>query len=101
MSIQSEITRIAGNVTESINALEELGVNATNSNELPGAIRAIPRAEVVQNVGNSETAVMSQKAVTDALNALGVEPADDDIPKVFLRYSLETRAASSSVSSCG
>lgn len=76
MSVQSEITRIANNVSESSEALEEFGVSAANSDELAGAIRAIPRAEVVQVAGDSTTAVMSQAAVTAELSQLSNEKVD-------------------------
>lgn len=39
---------------------------------------------VVQGTGDSETAVMSQAAVTKELSQLSNEKADEDIPKVFL-----------------
>lgn len=79
MSVQTEIDRISGNVAATYKAAEELGANLPaeqNSDNLPGTIRAIPTAEIVQETGSSETAIMSQAAVTRELNKQSEEIAD-------------------------
>lgn len=76
MSIQSELTRIANNVSESVTALEELGVTATSSDDIAAGIRAIPRAEIVQETGGDTAAVMSQAAVTAELSRLSSDKVD-------------------------
>ena len=79
MSVQTEIDRINGNVAASYSAVEELGADLPaeqNSDNLPETIRAIPTAEVVQEPGSSETAIMSQAAVTAAVNKQAEEIAD-------------------------
>ena len=72
MSVQSEIDRISGNVADTMSALSEYGVDTTgaNSDDMAGLVRAIPKVTVVQGTGDSETAVMSQAAVTAALDDL-------------------------------
>lgn len=72
MSVQSEIERISYNINDSLAAVAELGVEVpvgANSNDLAALIRAIPRASIVQTTGQSESDIMSQKAVTDAIAA--------------------------------
>lgn len=72
MSIKSEIDRISGNVDDALAATAEMGaeVPATaNSNNLGTLIRSIPKVNVVQTTGDSTTDVMSQAAVTNALDS--------------------------------
>lgn len=78
MGVQNEIDRISGNVADTMSALSEYGVDTTgaNSDDMAGLVRAIPKATIVQETGDSETAVMSQAAVTAALNQLGNEKVD-------------------------
>lgn len=80
MSVQSEIDRISGNVADTMSALGEYGVDTTgaNSDDMAGLVRAIPKATIVQGTGDSEEAVMSQKAVTEEINKLTNEKVDKD-----------------------
>lgn len=71
MSINSEIERISGNVSDALAATAEMGANVpatASSDNLGTLIRAIPRVNVVQSTGSSTSDVMSQAAVTNALN---------------------------------
>ena len=78
MSVQNEIDRISGNVSDTMDALNEYGVDTTgaNSDDMAGLVRAIPKATVVQATGESTTDVMSQAAVTRELDKLTNEIAD-------------------------
>lgn len=78
MSVQSEIDRISGNVSDTMSALSEYGVDTTgaNSDDMAGLVRAIPKATIVQETGDSEEAVMSQAAVTRELDKLTDEKVD-------------------------
>lgn len=92
MSINSEINRISNNVDDALAATAEMGatVPATaSSDNLGSLIRAIPRVNVVQSIGSSTADVMSQAAVTNALNdrsALWVNmtDAESDDPDVLM-----------------
>lgn len=71
MSINSEIERIKNNVSDALAATSEMGASVpatASSDNLGTLIRAIPKANVVQSTGNSTSDVMSQAAVTNALN---------------------------------
>lgn len=73
MSIESEITRISDNIAAAYSEAQTLGADIpaeANSNNLPGTLAAIPRATVVQGKGSDTSAVMSQAAVTNELDAL-------------------------------
>lgn len=91
MSIDSEMTRIENNVDDALAAVSEYGVEVASesgSDQLGTLIRAIPKANIVQTTGGSTTDIMSQKAVTDELTAMGgavpdyvVEEAETTIAK--------------------
>ena len=71
MSIKSEIDRISGNVDDALAATAEMGANVpatANSDDLGTLIRSIPKVNVVQTTGDSTEDVMSQAAVTNALD---------------------------------
>ena len=78
MSVQNEIDRISRNVSDTMSALSEYGVDTTGakSDDMAGLVRAIPKATIVQGTGDSEEAVMSQKAVTKELSQLSNEKVD-------------------------
>lgn len=81
MSVQSEINRISGNVSDALAATSEMGAtvpSTANSNDLGDLIRAIPKVSVVQSTGSSTADVMSQAAVTTALNNLGIHYVSKD-----------------------
>lgn len=93
MSIQSEITRIENNIAKAYSAVEEMGADIpeeANSDNLPSAIRAIPKANIVQSTGDSESDIMSQKATTDELNKkLGKENKEDVASAVKAALAVE------------
>lgn len=87
MSVQTEIDRISENVAATYTAAEELGADLPeeqNSDNLAETIRAIPTAEIVQETGSSETAVMSQAAVTAELEKQSEEIADLTVPQAVV-----------------
>lgn len=58
MSIQSEITRISGNVSDSLDAVAAKGVTVpagSNSDDLPSLIASIPQGDVNVQSDWSET----------------------------------------------
>ena len=86
MSIESEINRISDNVSDALAATAEMGASVpatANSDNLGTLIRAIPKVNVVQNTGSSTADVMSQAAVTNAINSkadfvVTMTPSDDE-----------------------
>ena len=71
MSIQSEINRIKSNMSDALAATAEMGADVpatASSDDLGTLIRAIPKVSVVQTTGDSTTDVMSQAAVTNAMD---------------------------------
>lgn len=114
MSIETEITRISTNVSETLNAVSEMGgtvpENAT-SDDMASGVRSIPvGAKINDTTPSTSTTYSSSKieseisklneanvAQDERLNTLEnasgiviVEPADGDIPKVFIDGEIPT-----------
>ena len=102
MSVQTEIDRINGNIAAAYTAAEELGADLPakqNSGNLPETIRAIPTAEIVQETGSSETAIMSQAAVTRELNKQSEDIANktSNVSNLGSRVSVLEKSSGGSV----
>lgn len=86
MSIETEITRISTNVSETLNAVSEMGgtvpENAT-SDDMANGVRSIPVGAKIDDTTPSSTTTYSSQKIESELSALNAAKANDaDLAKV-------------------
>lgn len=112
MSIETEITRISTNVSDTLSAVSEMGgevPEGATSNDMAAGVRSIPVGAKIDDTTPSSTTVYSSQKIESVVSALNeanakqderlstleqaggivtVEPADGDVPLLFFSEAL-------------